>query len=399
MKKLVLPPLLLASMIGVAWYLVQLRPEPKAKNISKKAPFVEIVTVQAQVLRSTVSTSGTVRPRTQADLLAEVPGIIEAVAPFSKEQSSSASFRAGGFFRAGDLLLRIEDVDLQTAVAEAVANLSRANLQLIQERELAKQAQIEWGGRDWSKAPELVRRIPQIQKAEAEAKAAEAKLAQSEHNLDRAQVRAPFEGRILTTMADVGQRVGGGASSSLAQIYALDSAEVDLSLSRSEMQFLGFSEQSSISGQEQIKTEVLDASGKVAYEGILDRSEGIVDSRTRLNRMVARFDDCFSNPFRETLEQKAEPLQIGQFVKLRLWGENVQVFVVPDSAFRTQDTLLVVDSNDGLRIRKVKTVCRLGKQVWVSDGLQNGERVCITPVEIISEGMKVRIADQNDTTP
>ena len=105
-----------------------------------------------------------------------MPGIIEAVAPFPQEQNSSASFRAGGFFRANDLLLRIEDVDLKTAVAESVANLSRANLQLIQERELAKQARIEWGGRDWAKAPELVRRIPQIQKAEAEAKAAEAKL-------------------------------------------------------------------------------------------------------------------------------------------------------------------------------------------------------------------------------
>ena len=105
-------------------------------------------------------------------------------------------------------------------MAETVANLSRTNLQLIQERELAKQARIEWGGRDWAKAPELVRRVPQIQKAEAEADAAEAKLAQARHNLDRAQVRAPFEGRILKTMADVGQRVGGGTSSSLARIYA-----------------------------------------------------------------------------------------------------------------------------------------------------------------------------------
>lgn len=393
--KLILPPLLLAALIGVAWYLVQLKPEPKARNITKEAPFVEIITVHKKVLRSTVSTSGTVRPRTQTDLLAEVPGIIEAVAPFANENGSSASFRAGGFFRAKDLLLTIEDVDLQTAVAEALANLSRANLQLIQERELAKQAQIEWGGRDWTKAPELVRRIPQIKKTEAEAKAAEAKLAQAEHNLDRAQVRAPFEGRILTTMADVGQRVGGGTSSSLAQIYALDSAEVDLSLSRSEMKLLGFSERLQIPGKEKIKAEVLDANGNASYLGTLDRSEGIVDPRTRLNRLVARFDDCFANPFRESRRTDAEPLQIGQFVKVRLWGEEVEVFVVPDSAFRTQDTILVLDSNDGLRIRKVKTVCRQGKEVWVSEGLQNGDRVCITPVEIISKGMKVRIAGQN----
>ena len=395
MKKFILPPLLLASMVGVSWYLVQLKPEPKAKNISKKAPFVEIITVQAQNLPSTVSTSGTVQPRTQTDLLAEVPGIIEAVAPFQEEENSFASFRAGGFFRKGDLLLRIEDIDLKTAVAEAVANLSRAKFQLIQERELATQAQREWGGRDWSKAPELVRRIPQIKKAEAESKAAEAKLAQSKHNLNRAQVRAPFEGRILTTMADVGQRVGAGASSSLAQIYALDSAEVHLSLSRAEMQLLGFSEQLLKPSQQKIKTEILDANGKVSYQGVLDRAEGVIDSRTRLNRLVARFDNCFANPFGETQKQTAEPLQIGQFVKLRLWGESVQVFVVPNSAFRTQNTLLVVDPEKGLRIREVKTVSRQGKQVWVSEGLQNGEQVCITPVEIISDGMKVRIVGQD----
>ena len=164
----------------------------QAKNITRKAPFVEIITVQAEVLRSTVSTSGTVRPRTQTDLLAEVPGIIEAVAPFPKSRILQPPFEQVDFFRANDLLLRIEDVDLKTAVAESVANLSRANLQLIQERELAKQARIEWEDGTKAKAPELVRRIPQIQKAEAEAKAAEAKLTQARHNLDRAQSACSF---------------------------------------------------------------------------------------------------------------------------------------------------------------------------------------------------------------
>ena len=59
---------------------------------------------------------------------------------------------------------------------------------------------------------------------------------------------APFEGRILKTMAGVGQRVG-EEHLRLLRIYALDSAEIDLSLSRSEMRFLGFSEQLGIPGQ------------------------------------------------------------------------------------------------------------------------------------------------------
>ena len=395
-------------MAGVAWYLVQLRPEPKANKIVKKIPFVEVVVVNKQSLRSSIQTHGTVRPRTRTTLLAEVSGIIENVAPFQGKGVSSSnkidfpvSFRAGGFFRKGDLLLKIEDVDLQASVAEAKANLSRVKLQLVQEQELAKQAKIEWGDRDWNKAPVLVKRIPQILKAEAEAEAAQAKLGQAQHNLARAQVQAPFEGRILQTMADVGQRVGGGASSALAEIYALDSAEIDLSLSRSEMKFLGFSDGSASQEVDEIETQVLDTSEKVAYKGILERSEGVVDQQTRLNKLVARVDNCFSNPFRESSEPEPEPLRVGQFVNLRLLGTQVQAFVVPDSAFRSQDTVLVVDSENGLRPRKVTTLHLQGNEVWVTQGLKNGDRVCVTPVEIITEGMKVRIAnstaEQNET--
>jgi RND family efflux transporter MFP subunit len=419
MKKILFPALLFAAMSGTAWYLMQLRPEPKSKKIVKKIPFVEVVVVNKQSLRSSIRTYGTVRPRTQTTLIAEVAGIIEQVAPFKDEVNPSknqkevrASFRAGGFFRKGDLLLKIEDIDLRASVAEAKANLSRAKLQLVQEQELAKQAKIEWGDREWSKAPDLVKRIPQIHKAEAEAEAAQAKLGQAQHNLARAQVQAPFEGRILQTMADIGQRVGGGASSALAEVYALDSAEIDLSLSRSEMNFLGFSDGSSAwSGRPsrlqasriKIETEVLDTSGQVAYKGILERSEGVVDQQTRLNKLVARVDNCFSNPFRESSKPTVEPLRVGQFVNLRLRGSQVQVFVVPDSAFRSQDTILVVDSKNGLRKRKVTTLHRHGKEVWVTQGLKNGDRVCVTPVEIITEGMKIRIAnpsaEQNETLP
>ncbi len=397
-------------MFGIAWYLVQLRPEPKAKKIVKKIPFVEVVVVNKQSLRSSVRTYGTTRPRTQTTLIAEVAGIIEQVAPFPNEANPSknekgvqASFRAGGFFRKGDLLLKIEDVDLRASVAEAKANLSRVQLQLVQEQELAKQAKIEWGDRDWNKAPELVKRIPQILKAEAEAEAAQAKLGQAQHNLARAQVKAPFEGRILQTMADVGQRVGGGTSSALAEVFALDSAEIDLSLSRAEMRFLGFSDGSASQEMDEIEAEVLDTSGKVAFKGILERSGGVVDQKTRLNKLVARVDNCFSNPFRESSESEPEPLRVGQFVNLRLLGTKVQAFVVPDSAFRSQDTVLVVDSENELRSRKVTTLHLQGKDVWVTRGLEDGDRVCITPVEIIAEGMKVRIAnsaaEQNKTLP
>ena len=307
----------------------------------------------------------------------------------------------GGFFQKGDLLLKIEDVDLVTMEAEARANLRRVELQLIQERELAKQAKLEWGDRDWSLASDLVKRIPQIEKAEAESRAAEARLTQSTRDLNRSWVRAPFEGRILKTMADVGQQVGAGASAALAEIYALDSAEINLALSRSEMSFLGFEDGFKPLDKLNVQTHVLDASGTVIHQGVLDRSEGVVDPRTRLTKLIATVVGCFANPY--STNPVNNPLAVGQFVSLRLVGAEVDVFLVPESAFRTQETILVVDTENRLNTRTVSVIHRTDEQAWVTHGLSNGDKVCVTPIEIIAEGMQVKlvnqIVDSNQTSP
>ena len=395
--KIALPILLLLGMTGVAWQLVQMRPTPAAKEIVPAIPFVETIRAVKKNLRSELRNFGTVRPRTQTVLIAEVSGIVEEIAPFTELKSTNKSshdlksFRAGGFFKKGDLLLKIEDFHLRTAMAEARANLRRAELLLIQEREMAKQAKVEWGDRNWTSASSLVKRIPQIQKAEAEMLAAEARFHQAEKDLSRAEVRAPFEGRVLKTMVDIGQRVGLGTSTALAEIYALSTGEIELSLSRSEMEFLGFRDGLVESPSASVKVEILNNNDEIIHSGILNRSEGIVDSRTRLTKVVASVEECFANPFANKMKDQA--LEVGQFVKLRLLGKNSDVFVIPDSAFRDQNTVLVVNSENQLFSRGVEVVHRYNKEVWVKNGLKPGDLICTTPIEIIAEGMDVRIAD------
>lgn len=401
MKKILFPIIILGALLWVSWYLVQMRPDPKAKEMKRKIPFVEIIRAEKKPLRSSILAYGTIQPRTLTTLIAEVPGIIEQVAPFAQESQTNTSFRAGGFFRKGDLLLTIEETDLITMKAEARANLRRAELQLLQEQEFAKQAKIEWGDRDWNLASDLVKRIPQIEKAVAETKAAEARLTQASRDLNRSQVRAPFEGRILQTMADVGQQVGAGASASLAQIYALNSAEINFALSRSAMNFLGFSDGFKPSDELSVQVEVLSPEEKVLHTGILDRSEGVVDPRTRLTNLIARVDKCFANPYAE--KPVSFPLAVGQFVNLRLWGAEVNVFLIPESAFRTQDSILLVNDENRLVTRKISVIHRANKLAWVTEGLNDGEQICVTPIEIISEGMQINVVnaatDSNQTQP
>lgn len=399
MKKIILPVIVLGVLLFATRTLITMRPVPQAKEVKRQIPFVETLKVKKVKLRSSISTFGTVRPQTLTTLIAEVPGIIQDIAPFPNEKSSAKSFRSGGFFKKGDLLLRIEDTNLMATLAEANASVSRANLQRTQEIELAKQAKIEWGNRDWALASELVKRIPQIEKAQAEASAAKAKLLQAKQNLKRASVQAPFQGRILKTMVDIGQQVGSGSPSALAQIYALNSAEIYLSLSQSEMNFLGFTDGFGSADELSVEIEILNKQGDIIHLGKLARSEGVIDSQTRLTKLVALVNNCFANPF--SRRKVNEPLSVGQFVNVKLHGATRDVFVIPDSAFRTQNTILVVDNENRLQVKQVDTIYRSGKEAWVSAGLVDGENVCITPIEIIANGMMVQLVnsmpDRNQT--
>ena len=405
MKKYILPPLVLGvSGIG-AWVLIAMKPEPKRSTPPPNEPVVEFIIAERKTQRVFVDAFGTVRPRTSTTLLAESPGLIEAVAPFAESNRSGpqASFRAGGFFEKGDLLVSIENIDHRAVKADAEAYLQTTQLQLAQERALSEQAKAEWElDRDWTDAPELVKRLPQIRKAEADAKAAEARLAQASRNLQRASVRAPFRGRVLETMADLGQRVGGGTSAALAKVYALDMAEIDLSLSRSELDLLNFGEGANGFG-EQPEVQLLNKDKNFTHRGILDRSEGTVDPRTRLTNVVAGIKGAFADPYSTKKPNSPPPLSLGEFVEARLFGPNIEVFEIPRSAFREKNTLLIIDDENRIETRNVLTLKQTRDFVWVTEGLQNNERVCLTPLDIVSKGMKVRLAsdqeENNSTRP
>ena len=390
-KMLIMCGVIITSAVLIAKYLIESKPQSKPKEIVKELPFVEIVEANLVTQSATVDTFGTVQARTLTNLIAEVPGLIEGVAPFENDSNQSiSSFQNGGFFEKGDLLVKIIDIDLLAREAETLANLRRMEYQLAQERALADQAKTEWGDRDWKLASDLVRRQPQISKAEAEAKAAEALHNQAKKNVLKANVRAPFRGRVLNILADVGQQVGSGSPSALAKIYSIKQGEVQLALSRKELSFLNFNE-GSPHGVNQIEAEIVNEEGVTAHFGVIDRSQGIIDPRTRLHNLVARFENCFTDPFNQ-ISKNENPLSIGQFVKLKLIGPKIDVFIIPISAFRKQNTILILDKDDRLTLREVKSVKRNGLEAWVVAGIQQGERVCITPMDIIAEGMKVKIS-------
>ena len=174
-----------------------------------------------------VISEGTVRPRTESELVPEISGRVTSIAP---------SFAEGGFFEEGETLVEIDPFDYEQAVITARSQLAQSRLRLAQEEAEAEIAQREWNEIGEGNPRALTLREPHLEDARASVAAAEANLVRAERDLDRAHIKAPYAGRVRRKNVDVGQFVTMG--SSVATIYAVDLAEIRLPLPDVELAYL-----------------------------------------------------------------------------------------------------------------------------------------------------------------
>ena len=66
------------------------------------------------------------------------------------------------------------------------------------------------------------------------------------------------------------------------------------------------------------------------------------------------------------------------------------VIVLPRSAVRDGDQVLVVDDEERLRFRSIDILRTHKDEVVVEGGLESGELVCVSPLESVVDGMAVR---------
>ena len=110
------------------------------------------------------------------------------------------------------------------------------------------------------------------------------------------------------------------------------------------------------------------------------RSEAEIDVSSRMVQLVARVESS-SNPV---------PLSIGLFVSAEIEGLAADnIVVLPREALRNNNQVLVVDKENRLRFRKIDTLRLYQDDLLIRSGLEAGERVCVSPIQTVIEGMKV----------
>ena len=382
-----LPPLaVLAVSAGICYWIFWSEPPPRKFPQKETLPEVSVYRLEPVDYQVWLRSQGTVQARTESSLVSEVRGKVVNVA---------SAFRAGGFFEQGEILLEIDKRDYETAVISAEATLARAKLALAEEEANAAQARTDWNRLNPGvEPPELVRREPQLAQARADVASAEARVENARLNLERTMITAPYAGRILEKRVDIGQFVNSG--SVLAEIYAVDYAEIRLPLSEREIGYIDVPElyrNDSDPVQSMPKVTLTTTIGNqlLQWTGRIVRAEGAFDVHSRQLFFVAQVDDPYLKQ-----DDGRPPLKVGSFVQARIEGEILEnSIVIPRELYRKNEYVVVIEDDGTLRLKSIEIEWSDEENLVISSGLSPGDRVCLTHLSFPSEGMKVAVVSED----
>ena len=136
--KIMAPIALLGAGVAVVAILSAVKPEPEKNQRPKKAPSLFVEKVQRQQVTLKISTQAEVKANTEINVISQVSGMVKAV---------SSEYIEGGRFKAGEILLWIDDADYQLALKRAQAQVAAALVKVEQVEADAQVARRQLRGR------------------------------------------------------------------------------------------------------------------------------------------------------------------------------------------------------------------------------------------------------------
>jgi RND family efflux transporter MFP subunit len=393
-KKLLLPAILTIIIAAIIFFIRENPPQSKRGKVSKAPQMtVETTRITPQNYQVIVQSFGTVKPRTQSVLFAQVSGQINKV---------SKQFRAGGFFEQGDILIQLDDRDHRAEVKIAQASLMSAQQSLQEESARVKQAEADWKRLGNGQTPSaLVLRQPQYEAAKAQVLSSEAMLDKVKLSLERTKIVAPYAGRILKKNVDIGQVIS--SNTQLADIFAVDYVEIrlpiknkDLSLMKLPEEYRNAHEHSETEENERsmISNVVIssDLMGKQVWQGKIVRTESAIDEVSQQLYVVAQI----IRPYDSEYNQGAQ-IKMGQYVTASITGRTVEnALVIPSSAIYQGSYVYIVQ--DGLLMRKeIQLGWQNGTESIITQGLNADDELVLTSLGQVNSGTPVAIEDKTST--
>ena len=375
-KRYLGPAAVVVAGIALAALIVATGPDLDTRTQPEEIPAVQTMQVSPQPVRMTVTAHGTVMPKTESSLVAEVSGRVVSVSP---------AMVSGGFFEEGDILVEIERIDYEVALEQSRANLASAESELAN-AEKAYQRQDELTETQSVSESQRDDALNRLTIARASLREAKARMERAERDLERTRLVAPYDGRVRTERIDAGQFVNRGES--IATLYSIDFAEVRLPVRDEDLAFLSLSLAHTTNSKSTMPQVVLRApfAGLArSWPARVVRTEGELDPETRMVNLIAQVARPYDQP------GETPPLTVGLFVEAEIIGRTFyDIIAVPRSALRGGDRVYVVGTDGRLASRDVDLLRLTGETAYLRGGIAAGEMVCLSGPASAIEGQRVR---------
>ncbi|MBQ62362.1 MAG: hypothetical protein CMQ19_09835 [Gammaproteobacteria bacterium] len=377
-----MPAIILTVGIVVSIVLYLSTPEPEKREAKTPVILVDAFRVSKSPLTMTVRSQGEVLARTRTTLVSEVSGVVSEL---------NEAFIAGGAFKAGELLIVVDDRHYIADLEGAKASVASARTRLAEEKGLADYAILDWKNSAMAKGrepSELALREPQIAEAEAKLESALAEMKRKKGDLERTRVVAVYDGMVEERMVDLGQYVSPGTQ--LGIVFSIDIAEVRLPIPLHDLEFLDLPD-----GVKNSQLRVPVALSTVGrnrvhnWSGEIVRTEAVMDRKNRVLYAIAEVRAPYTG--------FESPLRIGSYVSAVISGRRFDdIARIPRAGVRPGNKIWVVNKKSQLELRLIKPVRADEQFLYVGSGVANGEIISITPLENPLPGTEVRFQLADD---
>ncbi|MDW6020342.1 efflux RND transporter periplasmic adaptor subunit [Mesorhizobium sp. BAC0120] len=364
-----------ALAIGVAFAAAATISACSEKNayVAPPPPRIDVaLPVKQTVTRYLYATGNTVAVNDIA-LVARVQGFLQEI-----------DYKDGDEVKAGTRLFVIEQEPYQLALEQAQAGKAAADASVKQSQadyqrqvDLLKQRVVAQSTVDQSAAA----RDADL----AKQKQSEADVKQAELNLSYTEVKAPFDGLVTARQVSVGELVGTGGATTLANIVQLDPIYVNFNVSEQDvLRIRAAMAKRGLKPQDLKKVPVeigLQTEEGYPHKGLLDYASPTVTAST--GTLAAR--GVFDN--------KGRPLLPGFFARVRVpLGAEPDMLLVPDRAIGSDQSgryLLIAGKDDVVEQRTVQIGQLVGELRVITAGINPDDRVVVSGLLTAVPGQKI----------
>ncbi len=425
--------LFIALALGIVIAVVLVKNRAPLEHSAAEMPSrdVETIVVRPLPFRASITAYGNVQPAITLNSTAEVSGKVGYVHP---------NLKAGETIPAGTVVVRIEAEDYALSLQQTREDLkgSRSALQELESEEKSTRRSFELARKNLAVGEAEYARLQDIYEKRLIAKSTldveeqkviqlrqqvedlqgrldgfdsrrrslESQMARAEQEvqnrttiLGRTEIILPFDARIGTVSADTGEFVAVGAP--LFEAIDLKGVEINAQLPVQSMRHLvSHLEDRTDVTQQFVQTggHINDSLGLTARVRLVsDMPDAVWDARVlRISESIDATRQTLGvvvgvdNPYEKIIPGRRPPLLKGMYTAVDLFAPVRNVLVIPRKAIH-EGRVYVANADDRLEIRPLEIQLTQGDIAIVRSGLDSGDRVIVTDLIPVIEGMPLRV--------